>query len=233
MPTAVIIKQMHFGRIYFQVDEREIFLRSERLNRWKEKTLQHNQQRRGVSLRKGNPLILRQSTTTNRKKIKKRKLSVSSLKPSTVIPTLSTSHAGMRHYKPIKSVIEDTKVLRNSLKKPRTSNNSSIDDHLENLRREEELKESGFFHRSLSAISSGDNIPFEKKTEKEEEKSVTEFMVAMSKIFGQNYVNNGDYEYGKQKFELNHVDTFDKDHILEKNSINSTNSVAAASFSDR
>ena len=60
---------------------------------------------------------------------------------------------------------------------------SSIDDHLENLRREEELKESGFFHRSLSAISSGDNIPFEKKTEKEEEKSVTEFMVAMSKIF--------------------------------------------------
>ena len=66
MPTAVIIKQMHFGRIYFQVDEREIFLRSERLNRWKEKALQHNQQRRGVSLRMGNPLILRQSTTKNR-----------------------------------------------------------------------------------------------------------------------------------------------------------------------
>ena len=223
---------MHSGRIYFQVDEREIFLRNERLNRWKEKTLQHNQQRRGVTLRKGNPIILRQTTTKNRKKIKKRKLSVSSLKPSTVIPTLSTSHAGMRHYKPIKSVIEDTKVLRNSLKKPRTSNNASIDDHLENLRREEELKESGFFHRSLSAISSGDNIPFEKKTEKEEEKSVTEFMVAMSKIFGQNYVNNGDYEYGK-KFEVNHVDKFDKDHILAKNSINITNSVAAASFSDR
>ena len=167
MPTAVIIKEMHSGRIYFQVDEREIFLRSERLNRWKEKTLQHNQQKRGVTLRKGYTLILRQSTTKNRKKIKKRKLSVSSLKPSTVIPTLSTSHAGMRHYKPIKPVIEDTKALRNSLKKPRTSNNASIDDHLENLRREEELKESGFFPRSLSAISSGDNIPLEKKTEKE------------------------------------------------------------------
>ena len=70
MPTAVIIKEMHSGRIYFQVDEREIFLRSERLNRWKEKTIQHNQQKRGVTLRKGNTLILRQSTTTNRKKIK-------------------------------------------------------------------------------------------------------------------------------------------------------------------
>eukprot|EP00943_MAST-04B_sp_MAST-4B-sp1_P008084 g8084.t1 len=207
------------GRYYPRIEDRERYLRSERLSQWKKNALLFGKQKQGLNLqqqaRKRRRAFFVRATTKNKRRYQ-RQISTLAL-PSTTDQSLlpySTCPAFLGDKSP--SVVARSYLSFNAV--PTNINvKLTIDEHLDQLGRKEELAKSGFLHHSLSAVSNLNAKMPKQESQNDDESHAKEFMEAIAKKIQQHNTENSKEKTSATKIDLGVFNKFDENNVISRN----------------